>query len=98
MFVVRDLIANFESIWEPTEAEKRREAAVRRVIMRVLSNSAPAAPKAAGDLRTWVYVHDKSTCYQITVSYKRIKNYVATNYKNKYSFRCPIIINAGIIM
>lgn len=68
VFVVRDLIANFESIWEPTEAEKRREAAVRRVIMRVLSNSAPAAPKAAGDLRTWVYVHDKSTCYQITLT------------------------------
>ncbi|XP_047040592.1 arf-GAP with Rho-GAP domain, ANK repeat and PH domain-containing protein 2 [Helicoverpa zea] len=68
VFVVRDLIANFESIWEPTEAEKRREAAVRRVIMRVLSNSAPTAPKAAGDLRTWVYVLDKSTCHQITLT------------------------------
>ncbi|KAJ8736874.1 hypothetical protein PYW07_000145 [Mythimna separata] len=68
VYVVRDLIGNFEKIWEPTEAEKRREAAVRRIIMRVLSNSSPTAPKAAGDLRAWVYVHDKSTCYQITLT------------------------------
>lgn len=65
--MVRDLIANFEAIWEPTDAEKRREAAVRRVLMTVLGNVAPAPKKAAGDLRAWVYVRDRSTCHQVTV-------------------------------
>lgn len=68
VFVIRDLISNYESIWQPTEDEKRRETAVRRVLMRVLSNSAPTAPKAAGDLKAWVYVNDRSTCYQVAVS------------------------------
>lgn len=68
VFVVRDLIANYEAVWEPTEAEKRREAAVRRVIMRVLSNAVPAPPKAAGDLKTWIYVHDRNTCYQVALT------------------------------
>ncbi|XP_075990835.1 rhoGAP_ARAP and RA_ARAPs domain-containing protein RhoGAP15B [Anticarsia gemmatalis] len=68
MFVVRDLIANFEAIWEPTETERRREAAVRRVITKILSNAAPAPPKAAGDLRAWVYVHDRGTCIQVTLT------------------------------
>lgn len=68
VYVVGDLIANFEAVWEPTESERRREAAVRRVIMRVLSRAAPHAPRAAGDLRTWVYVADNTTCYQISVS------------------------------
>lgn len=67
VFVVRDLIAHFEAIWEPTEVEKRREVAIRRVLMRVMSNTAPTAPKAAGDLRAWLYVHDRSTCYQVAV-------------------------------
>lgn len=68
VFVVRDLIANFEAIWEPTESERRREAAVRGVIMRVLNNTAPPQPKAAGDLKAWIYVHDRTTCHQVTVS------------------------------
>ncbi|KAL0902177.1 hypothetical protein ABMA27_000113 [Loxostege sticticalis] len=68
VFVVRDLIANFEAIWEPTDAEKRREAAVRRVLMTVLGNVAPAPKKAAGDLRAWVYVKDRSTCHQVTLT------------------------------
>ncbi|XP_026747515.1 arf-GAP with Rho-GAP domain, ANK repeat and PH domain-containing protein 2 [Trichoplusia ni] len=68
VYVVGDLIANFEAVWEPTESERRREAAVRRVIMRVLSRAAPHAPRAAGDLRTWVYVADNTTCYQISLT------------------------------
>ncbi|XP_004932886.2 arf-GAP with Rho-GAP domain, ANK repeat and PH domain-containing protein 2 [Bombyx mandarina] len=68
VLVVRDLIANFEAIWEPTEAEKRREAAVRRVLMRVLSNSAPAPHRAAGDLKAWIHVNDRSQCYQVALT------------------------------
>ncbi|XP_048488620.1 arf-GAP with Rho-GAP domain, ANK repeat and PH domain-containing protein 2 [Plutella xylostella] len=68
VFVVRDLIAHYEAIWEPTEAEKRREAAVRRVLLRVTSQPAPSAPKAAGDLKAWVYVHDRSTCFQVSLT------------------------------
>lgn len=69
VYVVRDLIQQYEAIWEPNDNEKRREAAVRRVLLRVLSNSAPAAPKAAGDLKAWVCVKDRSTCFQVAVSY-----------------------------
>ncbi|XP_063837365.1 arf-GAP with Rho-GAP domain, ANK repeat and PH domain-containing protein 2 isoform X2 [Ostrinia nubilalis] len=68
VFVVRDLIANFEAVWEPTDAEKRREAAVRRVLMTVLGAAAPAPKKAAGDLRAWIYVKDRSTCHQVTLT------------------------------
>ncbi|XP_063633158.1 arf-GAP with Rho-GAP domain, ANK repeat and PH domain-containing protein 2 [Cydia splendana] len=68
VYVVRDLIANYEAVWEPTEAEKRREGAVRRVLMRVLSNRAPSAPKAAGDLKAWIYVKDRTTCYQVSLT------------------------------
>ncbi|KAJ2954191.1 hypothetical protein O0L34_g2427 [Tuta absoluta] len=68
VFVVRELIANYEAVWEPTEAETRREAAIRRVLMRVLSNQAPSAPRAAGDLRAWVYVRDRSTCHQVALT------------------------------
>ncbi|KAJ0184039.1 hypothetical protein K1T71_000462 [Dendrolimus kikuchii] len=68
VFVIRDLIANYEAIWQPTEDEKRREAAVRRILMRVLSNSAPTAPKAAGDLKAWVYVNDRNTCCQVALN------------------------------
>ncbi|XP_047524117.1 arf-GAP with Rho-GAP domain, ANK repeat and PH domain-containing protein 2 [Pieris napi] len=67
-YVVRDLIANYEEVWEPTESETRREAAIRRVLMRVLSNTAPAPPKAAGDLRAWIYVNDRNTCHQIALT------------------------------
>ncbi|KOB67982.1 Uncharacterized protein OBRU01_18991, partial [Operophtera brumata] len=45
VFVVRDLIIHFESIWESTESEKRREDAMRKILMRVLSNSAPSKDK-----------------------------------------------------
>ncbi|CAK1588482.1 unnamed protein product [Parnassius mnemosyne] len=68
VYVVRDLIASYEVVWKPTEAEKRREAAVRRVLTRVLASAAPAAPRAAGDLRAWVYVHDRTNCYQVTLT------------------------------
>ncbi|XP_028169314.1 arf-GAP with Rho-GAP domain, ANK repeat and PH domain-containing protein 1-like [Ostrinia furnacalis] len=68
VFVVRDLIANFEAVWEPTDAEKRREAAVRRVLMTVLGAAAPAPKKAAGDLRAWIYVKNRSTCHQVTLT------------------------------
>lgn len=68
VFVIRELIANYESIWQPNESEKRREAAVRSVLMRVMSNAAPAAPKAAGDLKAWVYVHDHNTCHQVALT------------------------------
>ncbi|CAK1554623.1 unnamed protein product [Leptosia nina] len=67
-YVVRDLIANFEAIWEPTETEIRREAAIRRVLMRVLSNTAPAPPKAAGDLRAWIYINDRNTCHHVALT------------------------------
>ncbi|XP_049885217.1 arf-GAP with Rho-GAP domain, ANK repeat and PH domain-containing protein 2 isoform X2 [Pectinophora gossypiella] len=68
VYVVRELIASFESVWEPTEAERRREAAVRKILVRVLSNSAPTAPMPAGDLRAWVYIHDRNTCHQIALT------------------------------
>ncbi|KAL4717516.1 hypothetical protein ACJJTC_000665 [Scirpophaga incertulas] len=68
VFVVKDLIANFEKIWEPTEAERSREAAVRRVLMAVLGNTAPAPRKAAGDLKVWIYVNDRNCCHQITLT------------------------------
>ncbi|XP_026760493.2 arf-GAP with Rho-GAP domain, ANK repeat and PH domain-containing protein 2 isoform X1 [Galleria mellonella] len=68
MHVIKDLIVNFESIWEPTEAEKRREAAIRRVLVKVYGTQVPVAPKAAGDLRTWIYVNDKTTCYQVALT------------------------------
>ncbi|XP_053623664.1 arf-GAP with Rho-GAP domain, ANK repeat and PH domain-containing protein 2 [Plodia interpunctella] len=68
LVVVKDLIANFESIWEPTEAEKRREAAIRRVLVKVYGPPTQVAPKAAGDLRTWIYVHDRNTCHQIALT------------------------------
>ncbi|XP_050683153.1 arf-GAP with Rho-GAP domain, ANK repeat and PH domain-containing protein 2 [Leptidea sinapis] len=67
-YVVRDMISNYEDIWEPTEVETRREAAIRRILMRVLSNTAPTSPKAAGDLRAWVYIHDRNTCHQIALT------------------------------
>lgn len=66
--MIRDLIANYNDIWEPTEAEVRREAAIRRVLLRVLSNTAATPPKAAGDLKAWIYVHDRNTCHQVAVS------------------------------
>ncbi|XP_045784309.1 arf-GAP with Rho-GAP domain, ANK repeat and PH domain-containing protein 1 [Maniola jurtina] len=66
--VVRDMIVSYEDIWEPTEAELRREAAIRRVLVRVLSNTATTAPKGAGDLRAWIYVHDRNTCYQVSLT------------------------------
>ncbi|KAI5640870.1 rhoGAP domain-containing protein [Phthorimaea operculella] len=68
VYVVRELIASYEAVWEPTEVETRREAAIRRILMRVLSNQAPSAPRAAGDLRAWVYVHDRNTCYQVALT------------------------------
>ncbi|XP_026500877.2 arf-GAP with Rho-GAP domain, ANK repeat and PH domain-containing protein 2 [Vanessa tameamea] len=67
-YVVRDLIANYEAIWEPTEVEVRREAAIRRVLVRVLSNTVPSPPKAAGDLKAWIYIHDRNTCHQVALT------------------------------
>ncbi|XP_041987052.1 arf-GAP with Rho-GAP domain, ANK repeat and PH domain-containing protein 2 [Aricia agestis] len=66
--VVRDLIIDYESIWEPTKEELRREAAVRSILTRVMNTTAPTPPKAAGDLRVWVYINDKSNCYQIPLT------------------------------
>lgn len=68
VFVIRELIAHFVSVWQPTEAELRREEAVRRVLRGVASHASPASP--AGDLKAWLYVHDRSTHYQVTVSTK----------------------------
>lgn len=68
VFVVRDLIANFEAVWLPTDGEKSREEAVRRVLMTVLGNAVPAPKKAAGDLKAWVYIKDRNTCHQITLT------------------------------
>ncbi|XP_068632320.1 arf-GAP with Rho-GAP domain, ANK repeat and PH domain-containing protein 2 isoform X2 [Battus philenor] len=71
VLVVRDLIASYEAVWQPTEAERRREAAVYRVLARVLASAtpaAPAAPRSAGDLRAWLYVHNRTTCYQVTLT------------------------------
>ncbi|XP_060809453.1 arf-GAP with Rho-GAP domain, ANK repeat and PH domain-containing protein 2 [Amyelois transitella] len=68
LVVVKDLIANFESVWEPTDAEKRREAAIRRVLVKVYGSPTQVAPKAAGDLRTWIYVHDRNTCHQVVLT------------------------------
>lgn len=67
--VVRELIAQYETIWNPTEEEKKQEVTTRNVLMRVLSQLPPAAVKSAGDLKTWVYVGDKNTCFHITVSF-----------------------------
>ncbi|CAH2103627.1 unnamed protein product [Euphydryas editha] len=67
-YVIRDLIANYVDIWEPTESEVRREAAIRRVLVRVLSNTAPTPPKAAGDLKAWIYVIDRNTCHQVALT------------------------------
>ncbi|KAM3969013.1 rhoGAP_ARAP and RA_ARAPs domain-containing protein RhoGAP15B [Aphomia sociella] len=68
MHVIKDLITNFDSVWESTEAEQRREAAIRSVLIKVYGSPDPVAPKAAGDLRTWVYINDKNTCYQVALT------------------------------
>ncbi|CAH0401843.1 unnamed protein product [Chilo suppressalis] len=68
VFVVRDLISNFEAVWEPTDSEKRREAAVRRVLMTVLGNAVTTPKKAAGDLKAWIYVKDRNNCHQVTLT------------------------------
>ncbi|VVC99770.1 unnamed protein product [Leptidea sinapis] len=41
-YVVRDMISNYEDIWEPTEVETRREAAIRRILMRLTPNKTSA--------------------------------------------------------
>ncbi|CAH2035023.1 unnamed protein product, partial [Iphiclides podalirius] len=79
VYVVRDLIANYEAVWRPTQAERAREAAVRRVLTRVLSNAAPAAPRTAGDLRAWVYVHDRHNCYQIVLTPNKTKEVICND-------------------
>ncbi|GBP93734.1 Arf-GAP with Rho-GAP domain, ANK repeat and PH domain-containing protein 3, partial [Eumeta japonica] len=66
--VVHDLISNYELVWEPSDAERRREAAVRRVLERVSSNNAAATPRSAGDLKAWVHVHDRTNCYQVALT------------------------------
>ncbi|XP_072930804.1 arf-GAP with Rho-GAP domain, ANK repeat and PH domain-containing protein 2 [Epargyreus clarus] len=66
--VVRDLIGGYEAVWQPTEGERRREAAVRGVLRRVLRSAVHAPRRAAGDLRAWVYVHDRGTCHQIALT------------------------------
>ncbi|XP_059055314.1 arf-GAP with Rho-GAP domain, ANK repeat and PH domain-containing protein 2 [Achroia grisella] len=68
LYVIKDLIVNFEAIWEPTDAEKLREAAIRRVLVKVYGSQISVAPKAAGDLRAWVYINDKSTCYHVALT------------------------------
>ncbi|XP_038216426.1 arf-GAP with Rho-GAP domain, ANK repeat and PH domain-containing protein 2 [Zerene cesonia] len=66
--VVRDLIARYAAVWQPTEAEERREAAVRRVLAAVLGRAAPPAPRAAGDLRAWLYVRDRAHCRHVALT------------------------------
>ncbi|XP_052746569.1 arf-GAP with Rho-GAP domain, ANK repeat and PH domain-containing protein 2 [Bicyclus anynana] len=95
--VVRDLIVNYEAVWEPTEAELRREAAIRRVLVRVLSNTATTAPKAAGDLRAWIYVHDRNTCYQVSLTPNKTSSDICIELCEKANMESHLLMLEEVI-
>lgn len=68
ILVIHDLISQYETIWKPSEDEKKLETDIRNVLMRVLSQFPPTSPKAAGDLKAWVYVNDRDTCFHVALS------------------------------
>lgn len=65
---MKDLITHYEAVWDPSESERRREAVIRKMLSKAMNNTVPLQPKSAGDLRAWVYVHNRDTCYQVEVS------------------------------
>ncbi|XP_032526576.2 arf-GAP with Rho-GAP domain, ANK repeat and PH domain-containing protein 2 isoform X1 [Danaus plexippus] len=67
-YVVKDLITHYEAVWDPSESERRREAVIRKMLSKAMNNTVPLQPKSAGDLRAWVYVHNRDTCYQVELT------------------------------